>query len=346
MEFTAQSIANLVNGTVDGDANVCVDSFCKIEEGRPGAISFLANPKYTHFIYDTRSSIVLVANDFVPEKPVSATLIRVADPYQTIARLLEMVSQATQHHPTGVEQPSFVAPDATLGADCYVGAFAYIGAGAKIADGAKIYPQAYVGAGCTVGEGTVIYPGAKIYHGCSIGRHCIIHAGAVIGADGFGFAPDAQGVYKKIPQMGNVAIADNVEVGANTTIDRAMMGSTRIGQGTKLDNLVQIAHNVEVGENTVMAAQGGVAGSAKIGSHCMLAGQVGIAGHITVGDGVQIGAQSGIPNNVAPGSRMMGYPAMPGTAFARQAALLRRLPALFDQVSELEKTLKSHLETL
>lgn len=341
MEFTAQNIANLVNGTVEGDANVCVDSFCKIEEGRPGAISFLANPKYAHFIYDTKASVVLVADDFEPQMPISATLIRVADPYQTIAKLLEVASQAAMQHPTGVEQPSFVAADAQVGDDAYIGAFAYIGAGAKIGKGAKIYPQSYIGAGCSVGEDTVIYPGVKVYVGCTIGSNCIIHSGAVIGADGFGFAPDAQGVYNKIPQMGNVAIADNVEIGANTTIDRAMMGSTRIGKGVKLDNLVQIAHNVEVGDNTVMAAQAGVAGSAKIGSGCMLGGQVGVAGHITVGDGTQVGAQSGIPNNVKPGSRIMGYPAVPALTFARQTALLRRLPDLFDQVASIEKTIKS-----
>lgn len=340
MELTASQLAALVHGDVEGDGEVKIGTFAKIEEGHPGALSFLANPKYTHHIYTTDSSVVLVRRDFVPEQPVKATLIRVDDPYATIAKLLEMVQEMTRVVKTGIEQPSYIAEGVEIPDDAYVGAFAYIGRGARIGRGAKIYPQVYVGEGCEVGEDTILYAGVKVYDGCRIGKRCILHSGAVIGADGFGFAP-VDGHYEKIPQTGNVVLEDDVEIGANTTIDRAMMGSTRIGKGVKLDNLVQIAHNVEVGDNTVMAAQAGVAGSAKIGSGCMLGGQVGVAGHITVGDGTQVGAQSGIPNNVKPGSRIMGYPAVPALTFARQTALLRRLPDLFDQVASIEKTIKS-----
>ncbi len=337
MEFSAEAIAALVGGKVEGDPKVTVSTFAKIEEGHKGAISFLANPKYTHYIYTTGSSIVLVSNDFVPEKPVEATLIRVADPYATVAKLLEMVAAATEQHPTGVEEPAYVAEGVEIPPQAYIGAFAYVGKGTKLGRGVKIYPQAYVGAGCEIGEGTVLYPGVKVYHGCKIGSRCIIHSGAVIGADGFGFAPDATGKYNKIPQLGIVEIADDVEIGANTTVDRAVMGATRISRGVKLDNLIQIAHNVEVGEDTVMAAQVGVAGSAKIGKRVMLGGQVGIAGHISVGDGAQCGAQCGVPKSVAAGTRMLGTPALPVGEFARQTALLKHLAELFSRVDNLEK---------
>lgn len=337
MEFSAEAIAALVGGKVEGDPAVTVTTFAKIEEGKKGAISFLANPKYTHYIYTTGSSIVLVSNDFVPEQPVPCTLIRVADPYATVARLLEMVSAATQHLPVGVEQPSFVSEGVDVPDDAYVGAFAYVGRGVKLGRGAKLFPQTYVGDGCVIGDGTILYPGVKVYHGCKIGSRCIIHSGAVIGADGFGFAPDAEGKYNKIPQLGIVEIADDVEIGANTTVDRAVMGATRVARGVKLDNLIQIAHNVEVGEDTVMAAQVGVAGSAKIGKHVMLGGQVGVAGHITIGDGAQCGAQSGIPKSVAPGARVLGSPALPVGEFARCTALIRHLPELFKRVDNIEK---------
>ncbi len=336
MEFSASQIAALVGGTVDGDANVVVSTFAKIEEGKPGTLSFLANPKYTHYIYDTKSSIVLVRRDFVAEHPVSATLIRVDDPYATVASLLEMVSKLTAPHPAGVEQPAHVAEGVTLTDDCYVGAFSYIGKGAVIGNNVKIYPQCYVGDGVTIGDDTVLYPGVKVYHGCKIGARCIIHAGAVIGADGFGFAP-SNGVYHKIPQIGIVVIEDDVEIGANTCVDRATMGCTRVAHGVKLDNLIQVAHNCEVGANTVMASQVGVAGSTKIGAGCMIGGQVGFAGHIHVGDGTQIGAQSGIPSDVKPGSRLMGYPAVPHTDFARQAVNVKNLSKLYAAVARLEK---------
>ena len=308
MEFTAFQIASLVNGVIVGDGNVAVKTFAKIEEGHPGAISFLANPKYTQYVYETKSSIVLVRKDFEPEKEVSATLIKVDDPYATLAMLLDMVSKLMNPQPCGIEQPCFIHNDVNVPEEAYVGAFAYISKGVVLGKGVKIYPQVYIGNNVEIGEGSIIYAGVKIYHGCKIGKNCIIHSGAVIGADGFGFAPTEQG-YNKIPQIGNVIIEDNVEIGANTTIDRATMGCTRIKAGAKLDNLIQIAHNVEIGEHTVMAAQVGVAGSAKIGQWGMIGGQVGVAGHITIGDQVSIGAQSGIPSNVKSGSRLMGYPA-------------------------------------
>jgi UDP-3-O-[3-hydroxymyristoyl] glucosamine N-acyltransferase len=337
MNFSADLIASHVGGVVEGDGSVTVNTFSKIEEAQPGSITFLANPKYTHFIYTTKASIVLVKKDFVAEQPVSATLIRVEDPYQTLSQLLTIVSEALNTHPIGIEQPSFVSPEATLGENCYVGAFAYVAKGAKIGNNVKIYPQAYVGEGVTIGDNAIIYPGVKIYKGCKIGQRCILHAGVVIGADGFGFAPKPDGSYDKIPQIGIVEIADDVEIGANTTVDRATMGATRVNQGVKLDNLIQVAHNVEIGSNTVIAAQAGVAGSTKIGKQCMIGGQVGFAGHITVGDRTVIGAQSGIPNNVPEGSRLMGYPAVNAGEFARQAVYIKRLSDLFDRVNKLEK---------
>ncbi|MCM1093614.1 MAG: UDP-3-O-(3-hydroxymyristoyl)glucosamine N-acyltransferase [Lachnospiraceae bacterium] len=338
MEFSASQIAALVSGKVEGDGNVTVSTFAKIEEGHPGAISFLANPKYTHYIYTTKSSIVLVSNDFVPEEPVQCTMIRVADPYATVAFLLDMVSKMTAATPVGIEQPAYIADGVAIADDCYVGAFAYIGKGTVIGKNVKIYPQTYVGNGVVIGDNTIIYPGVKIYHGCKIGKNCILHSGVVIGADGFGFAP-VNGEYNKIPQLGIVELEDDVEIGANTTIDRAMMGATKIHHGVKLDNLIQIAHNCEIGANTVMAAQAGVAGSAKIGAGCMVGGQVGFAGHIHVGDGSVIGAQSGIPNDVKPGSRLMGYPAVGAGEFARQAVYNKNLGKLFDRVKDIEKKL-------
>lgn len=340
MELTASQLAALVNGDVEGDGDVKIGTFAKIEEGHPGALSFLANPKYTHHIYTTGSSVVLVKRDFVAEQPVSATLIRVDDPYATIAKLLEMVQEMTRVVKKGIEQPVFIAEGVEVPEDAYVGAFAYIGKGATIAPGAKIYPQAYVGAGCSIGADTILYSGVKVYDGCKVGNRCIIHSGAVIGADGFGFAP-VDGHYEKIPQTGNVVIEDDVEIGANTTIDRAMMGSTRICVGTKLDNLIQIAHNCTVGAHTVMAAQAGVAGSAHIGSHCMVGGQVGIVGHLTVADGTQIGAQSGVSRATKPGERVMGAPAVEMGEYARSLVYVKRLPKLFEQVKALEKELKS-----
>jgi UDP-3-O-[3-hydroxymyristoyl] glucosamine N-acyltransferase len=336
MQFTALQIASLVNGKVDGDENVVVSTIAKIEEGKPGAISFLANPKYTHYIYTTQSSIVLVKDDFVAEQPVSTTLIRVADPYATIASLLQMVAKMTEPQYVGIEQPSYISQGVEISDDCYVGAFAYIGKNASIGKNVKLYPQCYIGENVTIGDNTIIKPGVKVYHGCKIGKNCIVHAGAVIGGDGFGFAPTGSG-YDKIPQIGNVVLEDNVEIGSNTTIDRATMGSTIIRRGVKLDNLIQVAHNVEIGENTVMAAQVGVAGSTKIGKNNMIGGQVGFAGHIKVGDNNAIGAQSGIPNSVGDSNRLMGYPAVPANEFARQTVYIKNLGKLSARVDKLEK---------
>ncbi len=337
MEFTAEQVAALIDGEIEGDGKVTINDFAKIEEGVPGAISFLANPKYTHHIYNTRSSAVLVRRDFVAEHPVKATLIRVDDPYATIAHLLTMVQQMMAAHPTGIEQPSYIADGVHIDASCYVGAFAYIGNGAQIGKNVKIYPQVYVGDNVVIGDNTVLYPGVKVYHSCRIGSSCILHSGVVIGADGFGFAPTADG-YEKIPQIGNTVIEDNVELGANTTVDRATMGSTVVHRGVKLDNLIQIAHNCEVGEHTVMAAQAGVAGSTKVGSRCMIGGQVGLAGHISIGDNVMIGAQSGIGSNVAAGSRMMGSRAVRLRYFARKVEYIQRLHDLFAQVNKINNS--------
>ncbi len=339
MELTASQLASIVNGTVEGDDNVKVSSFARIEEGTPGSLSFLANPKYTHHIYTTDSSVVLVKKDFQPENKIKATLIRVEDPYATVARLLEMVTEMSKVEKIGIENPSFVSEGVEVPSDVYIGAFAYIGKDVKLADKVKIYPQVYIGDSCEIGEGTVIYAGAKIYNGCKIGKNCIIHSGAVIGADGFGFAP-VDGGYEKIPQTGNVVVEDDVEIGANTTIDRAMMGATTIGKGVKLDNLIQIAHNCSVGSNTVMAAQVGIAGSAKVGAHCMIGGQVGLVGHISIADGTQIGAQSGVNKGTKPGERIMGAPAVDMGEYARSLVYIKKLGSLYDRVKELEKQVK------
>ena len=335
MEFSADLIAQQVGGIVEGDGSVTVSTFSKIEEAKPGSLTFLANPKYTHFIYTTDASIVLVRKDFIAEQPVKATLIKVDDPYATLSTLMTLVAQYMFVMPSGVEEPCHIADGVKVDSESYIGAFAYIGSGARLGKGVKIFPQSYVGRNVTIGDGTIIYPGVKIYDGCKIGARCILHSGAVIGADGFGFAPTPDG-YHKIPQIGIVEIADDVEIGANTTVDRATMGATRVGRGTKLDNLIQVAHNAEIGESTVIAAQTGVAGSTKLGSWCMVGGQVGFAGHISVGDKVGIGAQSGVPNNVEDGSQIMGYPAVPARDFMRQSAYIKRLGELFARVKKLE----------
>ena len=336
MEFSADLIAQQVGGIIEGDGSVTVSTFSKIEEAKPGSITFLANPKYTHYIYSTDASIVLVRKDFVAEHPVKATLIKVDDPYATLSALLTMVAKFMFVMPVGIEEPCHIASDVEVDSDSYVGAFAYVGEGAKLGKGVKIFPQTYVGRNVVIGDGTILYPGVRIYDGCHIGARCIIHSGAVIGADGFGFAPAPDG-YHNIPQIGIVVIDDDVEIGANTTVDRATMGATHVGRGTKLDNLIQVAHNAEIGTSTVIAAQTGIAGSTKIGSRCMIGGQVGFAGHSKVGDDVQIGAQSGIPGNVADGSRIMGYPAVPARDFMRQSAYIKRLGELFDRVTDLER---------
>lgn len=329
MELTPQLIASLIDGKVEGDGNVRLTGFAKIEEAAPGYVTFIANPKYSHYIYETEASAVLVSDDFVTERPVSPVLIRVKDPYVALADLMNAM-ESTRPRPQGIEQPCFIAEGVVVPDDAYIGAFAYIGKGVHLGKGVKVYPQSYIGENVTIGDGSVIRAGVRIYQDCVIGKGCIIHSGAVIGADGFGFAPRPDGTYEKIPQIGNVVIDEDVEIGANTTVDRATFGSTRIGKGTKLDNLIQVAHNVEIGTGNVFAAQVGVAGSTKIGDFNQVGGQVGFAGHIHVGNMNQFGAQSGIPNNVGDGNRLIGYPAVGLRQFAKTQVYLKRLGELFE----------------
>ncbi|MDO5572225.1 MAG: UDP-3-O-(3-hydroxymyristoyl)glucosamine N-acyltransferase [Bacteroidales bacterium] len=338
MEFSAQQIADFLQGKVEGNPNITVNNVSKIEEGAPSTLSFLANPKYTHYIYTTKSSIVLVNDDFIAERPINATLIKVKDAYKSIAMLLNLVAQATPKR-SGTEQNVYIDNSVEVPAEHYIGAFAYISKGVKLGNNVSIYPQVYIGDNVKIGNNVTLYPGVKIYHNCVIGNNCTIHAGCVIGGDGFGFAPTETG-YQKIAQIGNVVLEDNVEIGSNTTIDRATMGSTIIRQGVKLDNLIQIAHNVEIGKDTVIAAQTGIAGSSKVGERCMFGGQVGIAGHINIGSHVNIGAQSGIPNSVGDNHSLMGYPAVNGKDFARQVVYLKQLPDLNKEVKELKKQIE------
>lgn len=337
MEFLAQQIAEYLGGTVEGNPQTAVKTFAKIEEGQPGAISFLANPKYAHYIYDTESSIVLVNRDFQPEHPVKATLVRVDNAYEAIARLLTLYESMTQKR-SGIHPLAFVSKTATVADDVYIGAFAYVGDHATIGAGTQIYPHAVVEERATIGEGCILYPNVSIYHDCKVGNHCILHSGCVVGADGFGFAPSATG-YEKIPQIGIVTIEDNVELGANTCVDRSTMGSTYIRSGVKLDNLVQIGHNCDVHSHTVMSAQTGIAGSTKIGEWCMFGGQVGVAGHIEVADRTQLGAQSGLISNKKPGAVMMGSPAYDAKQWMKAQAMIRRLPDMMDEIKQLRKEL-------
>ena len=336
MEFSAQQIAAFLNGTVEGNPEVTVKSFSKIEEGQPGTLTFLANPKYEHYIYSTKASIVLVNNDFTPTEQIPATLIRVENAYAALAILLNMVEQHKQKQQTGIDSSAFIAPSASVGENCYIGHFAYVGKNTTIGKNCRIYPQAYIGDDVTIGDNCIIYPHVTIYDGCVIGNNNILHAGSVIGSDGFGFAPEGD-LYKKIPQVGNVVLEDDVEIGANTTIDRAVMDSTIIHKGVKLDNLVQIAHNVEVGENTVMAAQVGVAGSTKIGKHCMFGGQVGLAGHIKITDHVNFGAQSGVISDIKEPTTVLGAPAIQAKAFMRSSAIFNRLPDMYRTMGQLQR---------
>ena len=338
MEFTAEMIAGLLGGEIAGDARASVRTVSSIEEGKPGSLTYLANPKYEEYLYTTGASVVLVGKDFVPARPVGATLVRVDDVGRSVLRLLELYN-ASKPRKQGVSRLASIAEGVRLGKDCYVGDFAVIEAGAEIGDGCQLYPQVYVGDGVRIGEGTILYPGVKIYEGCRIGSRCILHAGAVVGADGFGFAPNAEGGYDKIPQLGNVVIEDDVEIGANTCNDRAKTDATVIRRGVKLDNLVQIGHNVQVGEHTVISAQTGVAGTSRIGHHCILAGQVGIADHVTVGDKARIGSKSGVDKNVGDGEVRLGYPALPGMQYHRSSAVFKNLPELARRVTELEKRL-------
>lgn len=338
MEFTAEQIANVIGGRVEGNKDAKVHTFAKIEEGTEGAISFLSNPKYTHYLYNTKSSIVIVNEDLELEKDVGATLIRVKNAYESIAKLLQ-IYEASKPKKTGVAPQAYIAPSAKLGNNCYVGPFAYVGEGAEIGDGCQIYPHAVIGDNVKVGTNCIFYPNTTIYQGCKIGNNVTIHAGSVIGADGFGFAPGADG-YDKIPQIGIVVIEDNVEIGANTCVDRSTMGATVIHKGVKLDNLVQVAHNVEIGENTVMSAQVGIAGSTKVGSWCMFGGQVGLAGHITIGDKTFLGAQSGVPGSLKGGEELIGTPPMNPRAYFKSQAIFRRLPDMYKDLNDAKKKIE------
>ena len=343
MEFSAVQISELLNGKIEGEPDVKVNTLSKIEEGLPNSLSFLANPKYEHYLYDTDSSIVIVNESLKLDKPVkkSCTLIRVQDAYAAFSKLLELYNQI-KNDKKGISQQAYIHESAEIGEDIYVGAFTYIGENVKIADKVKIFPNSFIGDNVSIGEGSTVFAGCKIYSDTQIGGNCIIHSGTILGADGFGFAPNQENNYQKVPQIGNVVIADHVEIGANSCIDRATLGSTRIHKGVKIDNLVQIAHNVEVGENTVIAAQTGIAGSTKIGKNCMIGGQVGIVGHIQIADGVKIAAQSGIGQSIKEeGKIVQGSPAFGIGEYKRSYVGFMKLPDLMSKVSNLEKSSKS-----
>ena len=337
MEFTAELIAGFLEGEIIGDKAAKVTTICKIEEGEPGALAFLSNPKYESYIYETKATIVIVNKDFTPQKEVPATLIKVENAYDSFARILELY-QSTKPQKSGVSPQACISSSATVGEGAYVGEFAVVGENATIGKNAKIYPQVYVGDRVIIGDDVILYPGVKIYEECVLGSHVTLHAGVVIGADGFGFAPQADGSYRKIPQIGNVVVEDWVEIGANACVDRATMGSTIIRRGVKLDDLVMVAHNVQIGEDTVFASQVGVAGSTKIGRRCMFGGQVGVAGHISVADGTQIASQSGIAHSIKKENQtLMGSPAYEAAAYQRAAIAFKSLPEMLKKVSSLEK---------
>jgi UDP-3-O-[3-hydroxymyristoyl] glucosamine N-acyltransferase len=339
MQFTAHELSLLLNGTVEGDATVLVNQLGKIEEATQGALSFLANPKYEPHLYTTNASIVIVNNDLVLSAPVKATLIRVENAYSAFSLLLERYN-TLKLNKTGIEQPSFIHPTAKLGKNVYVGAFSYIGPNVKIGDDCKIYPNSYLADDVELGNAVTLFPGVIVYFDCKIGNNVIIHSGTIIGSDGFGFAPESDGTYKKIAQIGNVIIEDDVEIGSNSTIDRATLGSTIIRNGVKLDNLIQIAHNVEIGANTVIAAQSGISGSTKVGENCIIGGQVGLVGHISIAKGTQVQAQSGLTRNIpVEGTKWMGSPALPYASHMRSHIVFGRLPDLEKKVLALEKAL-------
>lgn len=339
MQFTAQEISDIINGTLEGDPNVAVFQLSKIEEAQPGSLSFLANPKYEHYLYSSKASVIIVNQDQVLSKPVHASIIRVKNAYSAFSVLLEKYNKL-RFNKVGIEEPSYIHPSAKIGENVYIGAFAYIGPDAVIGDHCRVYPHCYIGDNVHLGEQVLLYAGVKVYFDCVIGNNVIIHSGSVIGSDGFGFAPQEDGSYQKVSQIGNVIIGDEVEIGANTTIDRATLGSTRIDRGVKLDNLIQIAHNVEVGTNTVIAAQSGVSGSTKIGKQVTLGGQVGIAGHITIADGSQVQAQSGINRSIdEDAKKWAGTPAAPYAAQMRMQVTFQRLPDLERRIEELERLL-------
>tara|TARA_R110000868_G_scaffold4211_13_gene26623 strand:- start:28209 stop:29234 length:1026 start_codon:yes stop_codon:yes gene_type:complete len=336
MKFTASQIAGILEGELEGNPDIAVDKLAKIEEGEQGSLTFLANPKYTPHIYTTKSSVTIVNRDFVAEHNLTTTIIKVDDAYESFSKLLEYYNQV-KNNKVGIENPSYIAGTASYGDDCYIGAFSYIGENTKVGHNVKIYPNAYVGDNVILGNNVIVYAGAKIYSESIIGNNCVIHSGAIVGSDGFGFAPNANGEFNKIPQTGNVILEDNVDVGAGTTIDRATLGSTILRKGVKLDNQIQIAHNVEIGEHTVIAAQSGVAGSAKIGKHCLIGGQVGIVGHITIGDNVRIQAQSGIGRNIKSGEIIQGSPALTYGDYNKSYVHFKNLPKIINRINEIEK---------
>jgi UDP-3-O-[3-hydroxymyristoyl] glucosamine N-acyltransferase len=341
MEFSAEQIAGLLSGSIDGNPKATVHTLAKIEEGVHGALSFLANPKYEEYIYTTNSSICIVNKTFIPSKklPESLTIIKVDDAYSCFAKLLELYNQIYKKTPK-IEQPSFIAENTQLGKDIFIGAFCYVSSNVRIENNVTIYPNSYIGENVEIGENTIVHPGVKIYHDCKIGKNCIIHAGVVIGADGFGFAPDENGNFKKVPQIGNVVIEDDVEIGANSTIDRATMGSTFIRRGAKIDNLCQIAHNVDFGTNSAMAAQAGIAGSAKIGARVLIGGQAGISGHLQIVDDTKIVAQSGIPSSVKKSDTLMGSPAINIEDYKKSYVGFRRLPMILSKLQDIENKVK------
>lgn len=335
MEFSAKQIAQFVQGVIEGDENATVNTFAKIEDGKPGAISFLSNPKYTHYIYDTESSIVLVDKSVELEKPTKATLIKVDNAYECVAKLLQLY-ESMKPKKTGIDSLAFISPSAKIGENVYIGAFAYIGDNVVIGDRCQIYPNVVICENAKVGNDCLFYPNVTIYHDCHVGNRVTLHAGSVVGSDGFGFAPSENG-YDKIPQIGIVTIEDDVEIGANTCIDRSTMGSTYVRKGVKLDNLVQIAHNTDIGANTVMSAQVGIAGSTKVGQWCMFGGQVGIAGHITIGNKVFLGAQSGVPSSLKDNQTLIGTPPMEKLPYFKSQAIFQKLPDLYKQIQKLQK---------
>ena len=338
MKFTAAQIAVILEGEVEGNPEIEVSKLSKIEEGEPESLSFLANPKYTQFIYTTKASIVIVNKIFKAEKEINSTLIRVEDAYKSFSKLLEYYNQVKMNK-TGIESPVFISKSATYGDNIYIGAFAYLGENTKIGNNTKIYPNVYIGDNVVIGDNVILFSGAKIYSDTLIGNNCVIHSSAILGADGFGFTPNEQGEFIKVPQTGNVIIEDNVDIGAATSIDRATLGSTIIRKGVKLDNHIQIAHNVEIGKNTVIAAQTGIAGSTKIGENCMIGGQVGIVGHITIGNNVKIQAQSGIGRNLKDNETLQGSPALPYSDYNKSYVHFKNLPKTMNRISILEKTI-------
>jgi UDP-3-O-[3-hydroxymyristoyl] glucosamine N-acyltransferase len=336
LKFTAQQIAGILEGTIVGDPDIKVSKLAKIEEGKKGTLTFLANPKYKSYIYTTEASVTIVNADFVPEYELKTTLIKVEDAYGAFTKLLEYYNQIKLNK-SGIEQPSYISDSAKLGNDIYVGAFTYIGDNVTIGDNVKIFPNSYISDNVSIGNNSIVFAGVKIYSDCVVGNNCFINSGAIIGADGFGFAPNEKGEYAKVPQIGNVIIEDFVDIGAGTTIDRATLGSTVIRRGVKLDNQIQIAHNVEIGKNTVIAAQTGIAGSTKIGENCQIGGQVGIVGHISIGNNVKIQAQSGIGRNVKDNEVLQGSPALTYGDYNKSYVHFKNLPKIVKTINELEK---------